>query len=286
MVKFTISETAASGRRPRKPRAGTPRSTSTRMRALLATRQLPPLPAAFPNPSLTVHLNFQYTQMNRIFFSSVAARLPHRRPSARRRRRNHRAAAPPSQQPSEVQHDDQQRRGRRAAALRRARLHRAVERRGDGRRGQDDRAGAVGRSELRARVRAHSPRHLRHDSGGHLDLRRAVRSLARAERRRRHRRHRAEDRHRRAGRGAAVQRAQPSAGVRPGVQRVGREQAAVRAHDLRRNPPAAARAARRRADQADLQLGSRRRADERARSRTATSRRSTSPTTTARTSGR
>jgi TonB family protein len=29
-------------------------------RALLSTRQLPPLPAQFPDQSLTVHLNFQY----------------------------------------------------------------------------------------------------------------------------------------------------------------------------------------------------------------------------------
>jgi TonB family protein len=29
-------------------------------RAVLLTRQLPPLPAPFPNPTLTVHLNFQY----------------------------------------------------------------------------------------------------------------------------------------------------------------------------------------------------------------------------------
>jgi protein TonB len=29
-------------------------------RAIVQTRQLPPLPSAFPNPSLTVHLNFQY----------------------------------------------------------------------------------------------------------------------------------------------------------------------------------------------------------------------------------
>ena len=28
-------------------------------RALLGTRQLPPLPGAFPNPTLTVHLNFR-----------------------------------------------------------------------------------------------------------------------------------------------------------------------------------------------------------------------------------
>jgi TonB family protein len=31
-------------------------------RAILNARQLPPLPAAFPNPTLTVHLNFQYTR--------------------------------------------------------------------------------------------------------------------------------------------------------------------------------------------------------------------------------
>jgi TonB family protein len=29
-------------------------------RAVTITRQLPPLPAAFSNPTLTVHLNFQY----------------------------------------------------------------------------------------------------------------------------------------------------------------------------------------------------------------------------------
>jgi TonB family protein len=31
-------------------------------KALYATKQLPPLPGAFPNPTLTVHLNFQYTR--------------------------------------------------------------------------------------------------------------------------------------------------------------------------------------------------------------------------------
>lgn len=30
------------------------------LRAVVGTRQLPPLPAPFPNPTLTVHLNFQY----------------------------------------------------------------------------------------------------------------------------------------------------------------------------------------------------------------------------------
>jgi len=32
----------------------------TAQRAIYMTRQLPPLPAAFPNPTLTVHLNFHY----------------------------------------------------------------------------------------------------------------------------------------------------------------------------------------------------------------------------------
>jgi outer membrane biosynthesis protein TonB len=29
-------------------------------RAILLTKQLPPLPSAFPNPTLTVHFTFQY----------------------------------------------------------------------------------------------------------------------------------------------------------------------------------------------------------------------------------
>jgi TonB family protein len=32
------------------------------LRALVYTKQLPALPDAFPNPTLTVHLNFQYTR--------------------------------------------------------------------------------------------------------------------------------------------------------------------------------------------------------------------------------
>ena len=32
----------------------------TSLRAVVGTRQLPPLPGQFPNPTLTVHLNFQY----------------------------------------------------------------------------------------------------------------------------------------------------------------------------------------------------------------------------------
>ena len=32
----------------------------TAQRAIYTTRQLPPLPVAFPDATLTVHLNFQY----------------------------------------------------------------------------------------------------------------------------------------------------------------------------------------------------------------------------------
>jgi TonB family protein len=32
------------------------------LRAVRLSRQLPPLPAAFPNPTLTVHINFKYPQ--------------------------------------------------------------------------------------------------------------------------------------------------------------------------------------------------------------------------------
>jgi TonB family protein len=32
------------------------------LRAVIRARQIPPLPAAFPNPTLPVHLNFQYTR--------------------------------------------------------------------------------------------------------------------------------------------------------------------------------------------------------------------------------
>jgi len=41
-----------------------PSGTSTldlaALRAVMSTRTLQPLPDAFPNPTLTVHLNFQY----------------------------------------------------------------------------------------------------------------------------------------------------------------------------------------------------------------------------------
>jgi TonB family protein len=60
LVKFTIQRdgtlTNAEIERP----SGTSTLDLAALRAILSTRTLPPLPDAFPNPTLTVHLNFQY----------------------------------------------------------------------------------------------------------------------------------------------------------------------------------------------------------------------------------
>ena len=100
------------------------------------------------------------------------------------------------------------------------------------------------------------------------------------------RRHGAEDRHRRPRRGAAVQRPQRvsrrSARSTADRSRTARVYAHTIADEIHQT---AARAARRRAHEADLQLRSRRRADERHGREPRRRRRSTSPTTTARTSG-
>ena len=60
LVKFTIQRdgklTDAEIEKP----SGTAILDLAAMRAVLSTRALPPLPDAFPNPTLTVHLNFQY----------------------------------------------------------------------------------------------------------------------------------------------------------------------------------------------------------------------------------
>jgi TonB family protein len=62
MVKFTIQRdgriTDVSVEKP----SGYVALDMNAQRALLLTRQLPALPAAFTNPSLTVHLNFEYTR--------------------------------------------------------------------------------------------------------------------------------------------------------------------------------------------------------------------------------
>ena len=60
LVKFTIQRDG----RLTDAAIETPSGTSTldlaALRAVMSTRTLPPLPDAFPNPTLTVHLNFQY----------------------------------------------------------------------------------------------------------------------------------------------------------------------------------------------------------------------------------
>jgi TonB family protein len=60
LVKFTIQRdgrlTDAEIEKP----SGTSTLDLAALRAILSTRTLPPLPEAFPNPTLTVHLNFQY----------------------------------------------------------------------------------------------------------------------------------------------------------------------------------------------------------------------------------
>ena len=113
---------------------------------------------------------------------------------------------------------------------------------------EDDRPGALGRPELRARVRAHPARRLRArfpPATSFDDV--AVRPLARAERRRRRS-------------SAPCRRPAPASASRCGCstsktrqpafgkeyERLGGEPALLRAHDLRRDPRAAAGAARRR----------------------------------------
>ena len=107
---------------------------------------------------------------------------------------------------------------------------------------QDHRAGAVGRPGLRARVLHDPARHVRRHSRGALGDRRALRSLARAGRRRPADRHGAEGRLGPEDPGAAVQRRQPADGVLARVHGLGRQPARLRPHDGRRDPPAAARA--------------------------------------------
>ena len=108
------------------------------------------------------------------------------------------------------------RRAWRATQVRRARLHRALARSGDSGNCEDHRIGPLGRPRLRAGVLPDSARHLRVDPAGALAGRRPVRSLARARRRRSRDRHRSEDRQRHSARGAAVQRAVAAVGIRRG----------------------------------------------------------------------
>jgi protein TonB len=60
VVKFTIQRDGRLTDAAVERGSGYPILDIAALRAVLTTAQLPPLPGAFPNPSLTVHLNFEY----------------------------------------------------------------------------------------------------------------------------------------------------------------------------------------------------------------------------------
>ena len=60
VVKFTIQKDGRLTDAIVERASGYPTLDIAALRAVLATGQIPPLPTAFPNPSLTVHLNFDY----------------------------------------------------------------------------------------------------------------------------------------------------------------------------------------------------------------------------------
>ncbi len=60
VVRFTIERDGRLTQVGVEESSGNPLLDNASLRAVLITRQLPPLPAQFPNPTLTVHLNFQY----------------------------------------------------------------------------------------------------------------------------------------------------------------------------------------------------------------------------------
>jgi TonB family protein len=62
LVKFTIMRDGSITRVENERPSGTTALDLAAMRAVLTTRTLPPLPDAFPNPTLTVRLNFRYEQ--------------------------------------------------------------------------------------------------------------------------------------------------------------------------------------------------------------------------------
>jgi TonB family protein len=62
VIKFTIQRDGTITAPEREKSSGYTALDINALRAVVSARQLPPLPAAFPNPSLTVHLNFQYTR--------------------------------------------------------------------------------------------------------------------------------------------------------------------------------------------------------------------------------
>jgi TonB family protein len=60
LVKFTIQRDGSLTNTAVERGSGTFTLDAAAQRAVLQTRTLPPLPAEFPNPTLTVHLSFQY----------------------------------------------------------------------------------------------------------------------------------------------------------------------------------------------------------------------------------
>jgi TonB family protein len=60
LVKFTIQRDGSLTNVELERSSGTTPLDLAAMRAVLTTRTLPPLPDAFPNPTLPVHLNFEY----------------------------------------------------------------------------------------------------------------------------------------------------------------------------------------------------------------------------------
>jgi periplasmic protein TonB len=62
VIKFTIQRDGRLTDATIEKSSGYPGLDLTALRAVVVAKQLPPLPAAFPNPVLTVHLNFAYQQ--------------------------------------------------------------------------------------------------------------------------------------------------------------------------------------------------------------------------------
>jgi TonB family protein len=60
IVKFTIQRDGTISGAEVEKSSGYTALDIAALRAVVGTRQLTPLPAAYPNPSLGVHLNFEY----------------------------------------------------------------------------------------------------------------------------------------------------------------------------------------------------------------------------------
>jgi TonB family protein len=62
LMKFTIQRDGRLAAIEMERSSGTPALDLLSQRALVLTKQLPPLPAGYPDPTLTVHLRFDYTR--------------------------------------------------------------------------------------------------------------------------------------------------------------------------------------------------------------------------------